>query len=76
MFIILFFVLSKVTSLKAQDTSFITSVVKLDLASAITYAKQHNIQVNITRLDERLSEQDLLLSRAAKYPDLSGSATQ
>jgi len=75
-FVVLLFVLSKVNSLKAQDTSFITSVVKLDLASAIAYAKQHNIQVNITRLDERLSEQDLLLSRAAKYPDLSGSATQ
>ena len=76
LFVVLLFVLSKVNSLKAQDTSFITSVVKLDLASAIAYAKQHNIQVNITRLDERLSEQDLLLSRAAKYPDLSGSATQ
>ncbi|HEV8269832.1 MAG TPA: TolC family protein [Chitinophagaceae bacterium] len=75
-FIILFIVLSQINSVTAQDTSFITSVVKLDLASAIAYAKQHNIQVNITRLDERLSEQDLLLSRAAKYPDLAGSATQ
>jgi outer membrane protein len=74
--LILFFVLSKLTSLKAQDTSFITSVVQWDLASAIAYAKQHNIQVNITKLDERLSEQDLLLSRAATYPDLFGSATQ
>ncbi|HEV8286758.1 MAG TPA: FtsX-like permease family protein [Chitinophagaceae bacterium] len=40
------------------------------------YAKQHNIQLNTIRLDERLSEQDLLLARAARYPNLSGSATQ
>jgi len=57
---------------QAQDTS----IVRWDLASAISYAKQHNIQVNITKLDSRLSEQDLLQSRAARYPNLSGSATQ
>jgi outer membrane protein len=62
--------------LQAQDTSFTTSAVQWDLATAITYAKQENIQVNIIRLDERLSEQDLLLAKAAKYPNLSGSATQ
>jgi outer membrane protein len=53
-----------------------TTIVRWDLASAISYAKQHNIQVNITKLDSRLSEQDLLQSRAARYPNLSGSATQ
>jgi outer membrane protein len=62
--------------LQAQDTSFTTSAVQWDLATAIAYAKQENIQVNIIRLDERLSEQDLLLAKAARYPDLSGSATQ
>jgi outer membrane protein len=60
----------------AQDTSFITSTVQWDLGTTIAYAKQNNIQVNIVRLDEKLSEQDLLLARAAKYPNLSGSATQ
>ena len=60
----------------AQDTSFITSIVQWDLGTTIAYAKQNNIQVNIVRLDEKLSEQDLLLARAAKYPNLSGSATQ
>jgi len=59
-----------------EDSNIITSTIQWDLATAIDYAKQHNIQVNITRLDQRLSEQDLLLSRAARYPDLSGSATQ
>jgi outer membrane protein len=61
---------------QAQDTSFITSTVQWDLAATIAYAKQNNIQVNIVRLDEKLSEQDLLLARAAKYPNLAGSATQ
>ena len=60
----------------AQDTSFVTSVVKWDLPSTIEYARQHNIQVNIIQLDERLSEQNLLLARAARYPNLSGTATQ
>jgi len=61
---------------QAQDTSFITSSVQWDLATTMAYAKQNNIQVNIIRLDEKLSEQDLWLARAAKYPNLSGAATQ
>ena len=60
----------------AQDTTFITATVQWDLSTAIAYAKQNNIQVNIIELDERLSEQDFLLARAARYPNLSGSATQ
>src|SRR6185295_4918213 len=61
---------------QAQDTSYVTSSVQWDLATTIAYAKQNNIQVNIVRLDEKLSEQDLLLARAAKYPNLSGTASQ
>jgi outer membrane protein len=61
--------------LHAQDSSN-ASVVHWDLATAIAYAKQNNIQINIVRLDEKLSEQDLLLARAAKYPNLNGAATQ
>jgi outer membrane protein len=62
--------------LQAQDTSFSAAVVQWDLPTAITYAKQNNIQVNLIRLDEQLSEQDLLLARAARYPNVLGSATQ
>src|SRR4030095_7073484 len=62
--------------LQAQDTDFTNSVVQWDLATAIAYAKQNNIQVNLIRLDEQLSEQDLLAARAARYPNLSGSASQ
>jgi outer membrane protein len=62
-------------SLSAQD-SLVSSRLQWDLATAIAYARQHNIQVNTTRLDEALSQQDLLLARAARHPDLSGTATQ
>lgn len=62
--------------LRAQDHVDLDSVVQWDLATAIVYAKQNNIQVNISRLDERLNQQDLLLARAARYPNLSGGATQ
>jgi len=60
---------------QAQD-SLTTAVVKWDLATAIAYAKEHNIQVNLVRLDERLMEQDLSLARAARYPNLLGSLNQ
>src|SRR5215467_828136 len=60
----------------AQGSTVNDSVVQWDLATAIAYAKENNIQVNIIKLDEKLSEQDLLLARAARYPNLNGSATQ
>jgi outer membrane protein len=59
----------------AQDT-ISTSALRWDLPTAINYARQHNIQLNITRMDERLAEQDLLQSRAARYPNLNGSLSQ
>ena len=40
----------------AQDSTVSASVVHWDVATAIAYAKQNNIQVNIVRLDEKLSE--------------------
>jgi outer membrane protein len=62
--------------LYAQDSSYTTSTVKWDLATAIAYAKQNNLQVNLVQLNEKISAQDLSLARAAKYPNLSGNATQ
>lgn len=70
------FLFAQDTSLYSPDTSFITATVKWDLPTAISYARQNNIQVNMMRLNERLSEQDLLLAKAARYPGLSGSASQ
>src|SRR6185369_12649469 len=64
------------SSVNGQDSSIINSTLQWDLATTIAYAKQHNIQVNIQRLDQKLTEQDLWLSKAARFPNLSGSATQ
>ncbi|HEV7781958.1 MAG TPA: TolC family protein [Chitinophagaceae bacterium] len=50
--------------------------IRWDLATAIVYAKEHNIQIRTLRLNQDLSQQDLLQARAARYPNLSGSATQ
>ncbi|WP_413998024.1 TolC family protein [Flavobacterium sp. W1B] len=47
-----------------------------DLEQCIAYSKQQNIQINTLRLTRKSTEQDLLLSKAAKYPNFSGNATQ
>ena len=46
------------------------------LQACIDYAKQHNIQMNALRLTQQSSEQDLLQSKAARLPNLSGSVSQ
>lgn len=47
-----------------------------NLEQCITYSKQQNIQINTLRLAMKSTEQDLLLSKGAKYPNLLGSASQ
>lgn len=61
--------------LLAQDTTRHTSQ-QWDLETCLEYARRNNIQLNTLRLDRRLSEQDLYLSRAARLPSLSGSISQ
>ncbi|UPZ14823.1 TolC family protein [Flavobacterium humidisoli] len=46
------------------------------LEQCIAYAKQQNIQINTLRLTAKSTEQDLLLSKAAKLPNLLGNASQ
>lgn len=65
-----------ILSLPAQDTLHVSSTVQWDLVTAIAYAKQHNIQINISRLDQAINQQDLLQAQAARYPNLSGLASQ
>lgn len=60
--------------LLAQDTS--QSSLKWDLETCLEYARKNNIQLNTLRLDQRISEQDRLLSRAARLPSLGASASQ
>lgn len=61
--------------LLAQDTAKNASL-QWDLETCLEYARRNNIQLNTLRLDRRLSEQDLYLSRAARLPGLSGSISQ
>jgi outer membrane protein len=64
------------TKLSAQDSSVTQTPGNWTLQACIDYAKRHNIQLNSLRLAQQSSEQDLLQSKAAKLPDLSGSISQ
>src|ERR1700704_6216737 len=59
----------------AQDT-ISTRPITWDLATCLEYARKNNIQLRTLRYNELLSEQDYLLSKAARYPNLSASLTQ
>ena len=47
-----------------------------DLETCIRYAREHNIALRRRELDRRTSEQELILARAARTPDLYATATQ
>lgn len=63
-------------SLKAQDGILLRLPSKWDLQACLDYAKTNNIQLNTLRLNEQISKQDLLLARAARYPNLYGALSQ
>jgi len=63
-------------SLKAQDTSKLQLPLKWDLQTCLDYAKKNNILLNTLRLNQQISKEDLLLAKAAKYPNLFGNTTQ
>lgn len=46
------------------------------LQNCIEYAKASNISINLQRLDQNISKQDLMQAEAEKYPDLSGNVSQ
>ncbi|MFY0253382.1 TolC family protein [Chitinophaga sp. 30R24] len=73
-FFLLFFSVNPM--LMAQDSSFVGLPAQWTLQQCFDYAMKNNIQLNSLRLNRLSSEQDLLLSRAAKLPDLTGSFTQ
>lgn len=58
----------------AQDS--LKQIHQWTLQECLDYAKQNNIQLNNLRLTEKSTEQDLLLSKAARQPNLNGSVTQ
>jgi outer membrane protein len=59
-----------------QDTFANNLNNKWTLQQCIEYAKVHNIQINTSRLNQHLTEQDLLLAKAAKLPNLSANLGQ
>jgi outer membrane protein len=60
----------------AQDTLLQHLPPNWTLENSIAYAKQNNITVNTQKLNTRLATEDLLQSKAAKLPNLSGSVSQ
>ena len=65
-----------VNKLCAQDSTLIGQTIKWDLVKCIEYAKSNNIQINSLRLSKLTSQQQYLLAKAARLPNLSGSASQ
>ncbi|MDR3695584.1 TolC family protein [Mucilaginibacter sp.] len=63
-------------NLFAQDSTLMGTTINWDLAKCIDYAKKNNIQINTYRLSLLTSQQQYLLAKAARLPNLSGSATQ
>ncbi len=60
----------------AQDSTLIGKTINWDLVKCIDYAKKNNIQINTLRLSQQTSQQQYLLAKAARLPNLSGSASQ
>ncbi|MDN5286380.1 MAG: bepC 1 [Mucilaginibacter sp.] len=63
-------------NLYAQDSTLVGTNIQWDLVKCIDYAKRNNIQINTLRLSQQTSQQEYLLAKAARLPDLSGSASQ
>lgn len=59
----------------AQDSAQTSLPAIWSLQDCLNYAMQNNIQLNSLRLSRMSSEQDLLLSKAARLPNLTGSAS-
>ncbi len=55
----------------AQDSAALPAV--WNLQNCLDYAKKNNIQINTLRLSEKSAEQEWLLSKAARLPNLTGS---
>jgi outer membrane protein len=70
----LFFLIA--SSAYSQDSALHNLPAKWDLQSCIDYANKNNIQLNTLRLSQLINKQNLLLAKAAKYPNLFGNIGQ
>jgi len=73
---IVFLCIASNESVKAQDNAAQQLPLKWDLQTCVDYANKNNIQLNTLRLSQQISKQDLLLAKAAKYPNLFGNMGQ
>jgi len=62
-------------SVHAQDSAAGRLPARWDLQACIDYAKKNNITLNSLRLNALTAQQNYLLARAARQPNLTGSAT-
>ncbi|HVW97589.1 MAG TPA: TolC family protein [Mucilaginibacter sp.] len=74
--LILLLIFTAVKKAAAQDSTLIGKSIKWDLVKCIDYAKKNNIQINSLRLSQQISQQEYLLAKASRLPNLSGSASQ
>ncbi len=65
-----------VQSLKAQMAQQKELPSSWTLEDCIDYAKENNISISSLKLNQQSTEQDLVLSKAAKLPSLSANASQ
>src|ERR1700744_1743085 len=72
----LILLLTSLSRLQAQDSTLIGKTIRWDLVKCIDYAKKNNIQINTLRLSQLTSQQEYLLAKAGRLPDLSGAASQ
>ncbi len=60
----------------AQDSTLINKPLRWNLSQCIDYAKKNNIQINSLRLSQLTAQQEYLLARAGRLPNLSGAASE
>ena len=63
-------------STQGQDSSARALPAMWDLKTCLTYARDNNITISSARLNVETGRQELLLSKAAKLPNLAGSTSQ
>src|SRR5690242_17197776 len=75
-FIIIILFAAKAGVLFAQDSTLVGKPLRWSLAQCIEYAKKNNIQINSLRLSKLTAQQEYLLSKASRLPNLTGQASQ
>ena len=74
--ILLLFLIPTCFRLQAQDSTLVGTTLKWDLIKCIDYAQKNNIQINSIRLNQETSQQQYLLAKAARLPNLTATAGQ